>query len=98
MDGQVFVSPPTTPRRADRPLSCSTRGDHALWEARQAGIPLYVTLADGQIVLRATRRDGARLRLTGPAERLAELVNEIAGRFGVRLAAREPAPPHRGDC
>lgn len=97
MNGQVFLSTPML-RAANPSWAHATRGDLALWEARQAGIPLELTLADGQVVLRAMRRDGARLRLAGPAEGLAELVNEIAGRFGVRLAAHEPAPAaHRGD-
>jgi hypothetical protein len=95
MDGQVFVS---THDSAGQPLPHATRGDRARWEARQAGIPLELTLVDGQIVLRATRWDGARLRLTGSAEGLAELVNEIAGLYGLRLTAREPARANRGDC
>ena len=88
MDGQIYVPTLMTPCPTELPLpGDATRGDRALWEARRAGIPLELTLVDGQVVLRATRHDGTRLRLAGPAERLAELVDQIAGLCHVSPAA-----------
>ena len=93
MDGHLYLSPFVHPDAGTLPPP-RTAGDVALWEARRAGIPLELAVADGQVVLRATRCDGARLRLTGPADALADLVDELAARCGIPpiAAPHEPNP------